>query len=294
LALAVSFWGHSSFAHHGLDPDIRDATRRLEREPASVEALLDRGHLYRLAGQFEASLQDLSKARALAPQDAAVHFQLGLTLSALRRDAEAMRELELAVSRGLVSDVAHFELGSIHRRAHRYEQAIAEFRMCLVINGVPKNHLALGQTLSEGGRLDEAIRVYQTGYEQTRGEGLLRAWVSAELAQGNHQRALQLMSDVWKRKVIAVQWYLLRAQIIEASGKARKARQIRKAALRVANVRVRSNPNAANLLDRAAAREALGYRESALQDAQRALKQAPADDTAREVVERLARTSGAP
>ena len=72
------------------------AERGRKLDPISVQAQIAVGNSYRSAGQYERAMSEYGRALEMSPGNNRVQFQMGVTLVAMGRPADAIRELEIA------------------------------------------------------------------------------------------------------------------------------------------------------------------------------------------------------
>jgi tetratricopeptide (TPR) repeat protein len=124
--------GRPNLADAALDPkeDFEEALAAAERgrdlDRGSVNAQVAVGGVYRRAGRYEEALREYSKAVEMSPQQPRLHFNLGITLIAMGRLDEAIRELEIAAKSSAVHNT-RFEayLGYAYAKAGRTKEARA-------------------------------------------------------------------------------------------------------------------------------------------------------------------------
>jgi TolB-like protein/DNA-binding winged helix-turn-helix (wHTH) protein len=79
-----------------LEEALAAAERARNLDPLSINAQVAVGTAYRAARQYERSVEELRRAIAMSPALPRPHFQLGVTLMAMGRHAEAIPEIETA------------------------------------------------------------------------------------------------------------------------------------------------------------------------------------------------------
>lgn len=113
---------------------VRDPLREgLLRENLSARALLVEGNRLRRRGLVEAAIERYRQALELDPQEAAVHYNLGITLAGRGELVAAERHFRAAlVSRPGFRD-AQFNLGICLREQKRFVEALAAFEAALLL-----------------------------------------------------------------------------------------------------------------------------------------------------------------
>lgn len=289
LTLATSLW-----AHRGLQSEIERRTQQLRLDPESVELLAERGRSLRAAGLLEESLVDLKRAFELDHHNAQAALQLGLTLSALRRDDQAKSALMHALDLNDRSALAYAELGAIRVRNGRADLAVFDFDAALEIEPRVETFLAQGSALESLGRLAEAAATYQSGVDRTGADTIVRALIRVQVARGHHEEALALIENGAERAAVKTRWLLARAFVLDSAGKAAEARRARRRALLEAGRRVAERATALTLTERARTRFELGYRDAARADLVRALQLTRDYAPAVELLEKLSLKTLAP
>ena len=95
FALGLFFyWGHRQY-----EMALAEFNRTLELQPNNADAWAYCAWVYRRRGEWERSLADSKRAEELAPRDARIPFNIGVTYTALRRwkDAERAELRALAI-----------------------------------------------------------------------------------------------------------------------------------------------------------------------------------------------------
>jgi tetratricopeptide (TPR) repeat protein len=102
--------------------------------PTDPQPFLNLGTLLADEHDFDASIQCLIKAVALAPGNPRIHDELAKVYEAKNNLANAQKELEKAVALAPGSSELHFKLGRIYRSEGLKEQADKEFALCDKLN----------------------------------------------------------------------------------------------------------------------------------------------------------------
>lgn len=122
----------------------REAAPELEKlaaaEPGNSELLAALAHSYLYTRQYDKAKAEFENMLRRDPDSPAVHMLLAQADDGLNRTTEAIAELKAALARGFVPN-AHFGIGYIYWRDHRYEEAAEEFRREL--EGAPENAQAM-------------------------------------------------------------------------------------------------------------------------------------------------------
>jgi tetratricopeptide (TPR) repeat protein len=184
-------------------------------------------------------------------------------------------------------------MGSYARRARlrlregQSSKAVQDYNAALTRGDSVQLYLARGRLLEQLGRRAEAAAGYEEGVQATGGAVLLRE-AAAELAlkRGNHDRALRHVAALIEHARVDTRWELMRGRILQKAGRPDQAREARERALKSAGGLLEVRRSAAAFMSRGRARLALGQREAAIADLQRALQQAPHLQRARALLER--------
>jgi len=272
----------ASWAHEGLHHDIERETQRLDENPSDVEALLRRAHYYRLDAQPQNALDDLQRATRLAPEDARLHFEKGFVLAALGRDAEAEAELSAFIAQSEGSAAAYEERARVRARTGRPELAIDDFDAAIALAPTIDLYLERGELLEGRARYADAAEGYRDGLARLGDSPLLqRALVAALIAAGRFDEALRAIDDALEAGVLATQWLLERATVLEHMGRSEEAREARLRALSKANASLHRHPTSTNLVARAEVHLALGDAAAAQRDLEQALRNSPQLESAK-------------
>jgi predicted TPR repeat methyltransferase len=116
------------------------------------------GCLLRDTKRFEEEAREaFIKAISLAPQDAAIHYNAGLTLRLLEDLDGARMQFERAVALAPDLSSAHFELGTVLEEQEESQAAVHAYQRAIrLAPTAPAPHRRLGKLLAEFQKLDEA------------------------------------------------------------------------------------------------------------------------------------------
>lgn len=134
----------------------------LERNPQAWIAHNELGLLRHDQGRLEDASVHLADAVRVAPEQAELRFNLGVTLQRLRRHPEAVAQFDMALQLDPRSAAAHNALGSSQLALGRRELALESYRAALALD--PKlvaAHNNLGNTCYALGRIEEALAHYE-------------------------------------------------------------------------------------------------------------------------------------
>jgi tetratricopeptide (TPR) repeat protein len=132
--------------------------------------------------------------------------------------------------------------------------------------------------------MDRAAAGYAEGLDELGGALVVRlALIRVERARKRYQRALELLSPLFRQAGFDADWLLLRGEIHEEAGQLDRAREDRRQALAKLHAAIAKRPTALRLVARARARLALSDASGAIADLDRALGMAPRLTEAREL-----------
>lgn len=133
----------------------------LAREPQQIVALQNAAVLARKVGDLPQALDYLRRASSLSPQDARMHFLLGLVLEESKQPEESIASLRQAIRFKPDYADAHLHLGIALHDAKQFDEAIVCF---LTAIGYQPDHAKayhnLGSSLRAQGKLAEARRQF--------------------------------------------------------------------------------------------------------------------------------------
>jgi len=265
-------------AHSAVDPEIAKITAKLVDEPNNVDLLLLRGQLYRFNEKFTDSLNDLNQAFLLDPKNVRITLERSRTLVALGRESEAETGFEQCLEGkiGISRMVPLVERAHLYARTGRSDLAIADFSEALQLYPTVELYLARGRLQEELGQLDAAVAGYLEGLSQLPHASILRkTLIRIKMSQGHYSEALTLIDDELASASAKTEWYLRRAEVLDALGQTEAADSARTHALAEANRILAKRPNALKRLARAKVYQALGQLEAAKQDLRLVMQTAP-------------------
>ena len=135
--------------------------------PADVESILDRALSDLDSGHLDAAREALMSARALAPDNARVHYVLGLYYSDTMQFGEALHAIDESLRRNANHAKAHNNRGSVLMHLGRWGEAEQAFRRALELDpGLAQPYVNLGQVLEHRGAIDDADAVYRLAIER--------------------------------------------------------------------------------------------------------------------------------
>ena len=275
-------------AHPGLHHDIARATEAIEKEPGRADPYVDRAFLERLDDQLEGALADLDQAERLDPGNLRAAAERGMTLSALRQDAQAERVLSRFLAAGTGSSPALAERAKVRERLGRPAEAVADYGAALALDPEIDWYMARGRLQEALGDLGAAAAGYRDGLQRVGDSVVLElALIRVETARGHDDAALELVDRQLAAAAVKTEWRLRRAELLELGGRAGEARAERDRALREAEAAVEQNATGIRLVSRARALASVGRIDEARRDLRLALDKSPRFTEARELLETL-------
>lgn len=139
----------------------------LQSDPDYLPALQMLGVLHLQNGEPEQGIELFSRAGALAPDSASIHFNLGTAQSGQGLYADAIANLERAAALEPQNADIYINLGIAQRRNESAAAAEASFRHALSLQPASLDlHNNLGNALLDQHRYTEAINCFQSVLEQ--------------------------------------------------------------------------------------------------------------------------------
>ncbi len=118
--------------------------------------------IHRERGDVLLAVDELQAARRESPDDVDVLIDLGATLTAVGRPADAEKELRRAQRLDPQRADAHHNLGLALVKRGLYRQAAGEFRRAIEIDeGNGDSYFYLGESLNQAGDVDQALRALE-------------------------------------------------------------------------------------------------------------------------------------
>jgi Flp pilus assembly protein TadD len=110
------------------------------QKPVNAQPLLNLGSLLTFQGDTSKAVPLLEQAAALAPQNPAIHEQLGAAYVAKNDLPKAQSELLIAVKLAPETSALHYQLGVIYRKQKRMQLAQQEFDIVSRLNSTHSSH----------------------------------------------------------------------------------------------------------------------------------------------------------
>jgi tetratricopeptide (TPR) repeat protein len=277
-----------SEAHPGLQHDIASASEAIDKNPTRAELYVERAFLERLDEQFDAALIDLDSARRLDPASPAVSAERGMTLSAMGQYPEAQAELTRFLSEGKGTAPAFAERAKVREHLGRNREAVADYTSAIALQPDVEYYMARGALQELLGDLAGAAAGYREGSARV-GDAVNfdLALIRVETTRKRYDAALQVIDAQLLRSPVKTDWYLRRADVLQAAGRRNDAHADREKALAEANRVLEQNANGIRLFSRAKVQVALGRIDDAKQDLAQVLEKSPGFAEAREMLATL-------
>jgi arylsulfatase A-like enzyme/Flp pilus assembly protein TadD len=170
--------------------------RSVELEPNDETLHLGIAAVHLARGELEESEQALERALAIEPKAALAYVSRGRIAMRRQDEEQALRHFEKAIELdpGGTGPAAHNEIGVMHLRAWRLEEARGAFRNALEIDALNGSaHAGLANVLIEEGKLDEAMRELRVALRFNPNQpGALASLGALQRQQGASDRAIAL------------------------------------------------------------------------------------------------------
>ena len=172
------------------DAALQAFERALELEPDDAAASLELGRLAAqrgLTGKAEAALRRAMESDARNPD---AHYEWARLLWRQERFDDALKHYERAAALAVPDSAQAEEIGNAFRFRRHWEKAADYLQAAARDGAAPSASLALGGTLKELGRYDEAVRVLEPASEQPAGALALAKVYQAQGRAGDAERLL--------------------------------------------------------------------------------------------------------
>jgi tetratricopeptide (TPR) repeat protein len=290
-AVLIAVAATAAGAHPGLHHDIAAAGEAIAREPQKADLYVERAFLERLDQEFDAALADLDRAKKLEPSNPRVAAELGMTYSALGRDREADVQLTAFVRHGGTAP-AFAERAMVRERLGRLKESIADYGSAIALKPDIEYYLARGTLQESLGDWASAAAGYRDGRAKLGDAVTLDlALIRAETKRGRYAQALELVNTQLAAAPVKTDWYLRRADVLDAAGRSAEAQADRRTALQEADTAVEASGSGMHLYARARAQAALGLIDGARRDLELVLQKSPRFVEAREMLAKLSTTA---
>jgi tetratricopeptide (TPR) repeat protein len=147
-----------------LQSQISDLDHRVSTI-VEVSYLFNEGEQAYRSGEYEKAIEYLRRAVELDPKNARVRYRLGRSLTNLDRDAEAARELAVALELGLAADRGERALAYLYRYSDPAEARRHADRATAAGPDQPANWNCLGLLRRDGGDVAGSREAHLRAYE---------------------------------------------------------------------------------------------------------------------------------
>jgi tetratricopeptide (TPR) repeat protein len=275
-------------AHPGLQHDIEKASAAIEKEPSRPGLYVDRAFLLRLDEDYVAALRDLDLARKLDAKENRVAAERGMTLSAMGRYAEAERELSRFVANGGGTAPVFAERAKAREQLGNKAGAVADYTQAIALKPDVELYMARGALEESQGDLASAAKGYREGASRL-GDAVNfdLALIRVETSRKRYDAAIALIDSQLQKSAVKTDWYLRRADVLDAAHRQIEARADRERALSEADRALQQNVNGIRLFSRAKVQLALGRVDDAKRDLTQVLEKSPGFAEARQMLATL-------
>ena len=227
----------SALAHDGIDEQIAEVTRQIERDPKNAALYLKRGELHRLHRDWDKASLDYDHAARLNPQLAVVDLARGKMLYESGKHEPAKLQLDRFLSQQPEHVEALVTRGRVLAKLNRHAEAAQDFTAAIAHSAPrpqPEMYIERAQTLAAAGIefRDEALRGLDEGIEKLGPLVTLQlAAVDLELAQKRYDRALTRLERIAAQSPRKETWLARRGEIMEQAERKTEAHESYAAAL---------------------------------------------------------------
>ncbi|HKY31797.1 MAG TPA: tetratricopeptide repeat protein [Candidatus Polarisedimenticolia bacterium] len=231
LALAMAMAsGPGTPAHEGLDEQLREATRRIERAPGDASLRLARGELHRARGSWALARADYAEAARLDPRMEAVDLCLGLLHVQSGEPARAVAALDRFLARrpghadALIGRArARAALDDAAGALSDYDAGIAAYAD--PARPQPEHYLERAGLAAKRGDIPRALRGLDEGLARLGNPVTLQMMaIDLESARGAVHAALARVDAILAAAGRKERWLKRRGEILERAGRRAEAR----------------------------------------------------------------------
>jgi len=264
-------------AHDSPEHSIEDLTAHIQQEGESVPLLLLRASHYRVLGQNEKAIADLTRVLQLQPDQEGALVELSRIHLAMNKLDDSLQWIERAIATAGKNETNNAHLyaarGDVYLAKADYARAQADYNRAIAGDSLQVDWY-LNRSWAQGflNLSAERIKGLSKGYEATHSVVLQNEWIEALIDGGQAQQALRIIEPQLQQSRLQSTWLIRRARARLALGSkpeySAAAHNDLKAAIKEINLRLRpSRPDTDLLLNRALASLLLGNIEAAQQDA---------------------------
>jgi tetratricopeptide (TPR) repeat protein len=196
-----------------------------------VGATLMLGHVHERTGMIEAAIERYSAAIELDPVNIKALESRANALFSLRRDREAIEDLERLCELGHERDGARIRLAVASLRLGRLEAARGHYRKALALNPVPSDaaqiHHHLGVIETRTGSAERAVEEYRTALALDPGLVAARLDLAVALDRlGRRREAAETYRQIVEKDPRSSRARRGEAEALEAIGHSKEARRL--------------------------------------------------------------------
>ncbi len=252
LALATAGPGRI-LAHEDLTARIALLTAQISTNQNNVEALLQRGDMYRLHGNWVEARNDYAAAEKLAPDSGAVLLSRAQLHVDMGEYQLARVALDQFLARFPTNTVALLGRARVLTRLGERRAAIADYSQAIAVAASPQPEEFLERASLQASELgaDEAIRGLDEGLERLGWVVTFqKAAIDYELKRQRPDQAAVRLETIIARANRKESWLAWKGEILLAAGKTQEARAVFGEALKAIDAlppRMRTSPGMVQL-----------------------------------------------
>ena len=229
VALAAAGPG-ISWPHADVELRIGALSEQISQHPEDAALYLRRGNLHREHRDWDAALADYDRAETLRPGWSDLLYHRGLLWLAADRPEQALSLLDAFVAQVPDQPRAYQARAEAKVRLGRTDEAVRDYTLAIDLDPDPRPDVYLVRAKllleQEPPHLDEAL----AGLDQAAARfgtlpNLTELAIQAELAAGRYDAALGRLDALGSTVASNPAWLAKRAEILEAAGRIKEARE---------------------------------------------------------------------
>ena len=203
----------------------QDACHRILQKKQHSGALLILGWIAHQKHEFEVAVERYQQYLSLKPNDAEVHFTLGLVLRELGRTEAAIEHFRQSATIAAGNAAVHGQLGDACTKLQRWEDAIRAYRQVLTINADDVvTIIKLGNVLHTLNRWPKAIALYEQALAMQPDNVQVHRHLGASLQKsGQMKQAIECFEQALSLRPDYVDARIKLAQVLRELGRAEEA-----------------------------------------------------------------------
>lgn len=224
-------WGaQSAKAHGGATAEIQQLSQQLNANPGNVTSRQRRAMLLLRSGRLDEASADLVWLRTSRRDDPITALLSAELYLARGASNEAEAELDVAVSAGLMQALRL--RAQLRERGGRAAEALADYQQMMRVQPTVRAALGVGRMMVVLGRGPDAARALGSAASRLGGAVvLIEARVKVLRDLGRFDEAVRALEPWLQRARATARVRLLRAELLDADGRAADARRERAVAL---------------------------------------------------------------